>query len=85
MLLQTVAPRLLPADSLPFLGSEIVPGMRPRVLTAYSPTSSQPPAADTHHICFSKEDLRLQVRDAPGVTQLVADPDSRACTLLGKK
>lgn len=61
-----------PDNSLPFLGSEIVPGMTPSILT---PTlaSSQQPAVDTRHAYFSNEDLRLPVNDTPRVAQLVAE------------
>lgn len=61
-----------PDNSLPFLGSETVPGMTPSILT---PTlaSSQQPAVDTRHAYFSNEDLRLPVSDPPRVAQLVAE------------
>ena len=46
------------------------------------------PAPSSLHASLPPEDVRLQVSDMPGVTQLVAElmsPDSRACTLMDEK
>ena len=78
-----------PANSIPFQGSAIVPGMTRNVLTPALASSQQLPT-DAHHAYFSNEDPRLLVNVSPRVTRLVTEwiselGGSRAHPLLGKK